>query len=91
MKQRLDKNADEFSNKDLMTLMSAVQTVLDRRLTDQQEGSMPTIAVQQNVVNIGADKSGTFTKEQRDRIKGVVDMLKGEMLLQEQNDKTNTF
>ena len=89
LKDRLDKHADEFSNKDLVTYLTAVQNILDK--SAQAQANTPAIAIQQNVVNVGvSDDVQHMSKESRDKIKDAVDYILSQQLSQIDKTTNNT-
>ena len=85
LQKRMVQNADAFSNKDLITYLTAVQNILDKN--QQAAANIPQIAIQQNVVNVGMDGVPKMSKESRDKVKEAVDFILNQQL--SQIDTTN--
>jgi len=87
-KDRLENHADEMSNKDLISFMTAIQQILDKG-KDTSQAQAPTIAVQQNIVNVGTPE---MPREKRDRIRSAVDSILSSINNQiDDNTEVNDF
>lgn len=77
VKQRLEEHADEFSNKDLLGYMTALQQIIDKQMaqTVDRDMSVPQIAIQQNNIQVGAVEAKELSKDSRDRIKEAIDAV----------------
>lgn len=66
---RIDKHAGEFSNKDLLDYLNAIQNILSKQNFDESI-QVPQIAVQNNTVNVNIEDS--LSRESRQRIQEAI-------------------
>ena len=72
---RVINHADEFSNKDLLEMLKAIQSAINTGLgIGREEQSTPTIAIQQNTF-VSADASPVLGRQERENVKAAVDAI----------------
>lgn len=79
MLERFNKNADEFSNADLLNYLQATQTAMEKA-SKSVETVNTNPAIQLNQLNINVENSSDLSRESREKIKDVITKL----LLQQQ-------
>lgn len=65
MGARIEKYPGQFSNKELLDYMTALQNQLTK---SREDSDIPTIAIQQNIVNVNSPIN-QFDRESKDRIR----------------------
>lgn len=66
MSKRVEKTPGQFSNKELLEYMSALQAQLSKNTLENKE--LPNIAIQQNIVNVNSPLA-SFDRESKDRMR----------------------
>lgn len=66
MGARIQKHPGQFSNKELLEYMTALQNQLSKNAVENKE--MPTIAIQQNIVNVN-NPLDSFDRASKDRMR----------------------
>ncbi len=69
MSKRVEKTPGQFSNKDLLEYMNALQAQLSKNTLENKE--LPNIAIQQNIVNVNSPLSD-FDRDSKDRMREVL-------------------
>lgn len=72
MYERVDKRADEFSNKDLIQLHKTVQETIDKGDNSLENVKIPTISI--NQINVASEPE-SFDRESRERIISTVNSI----------------
>lgn len=83
MSKRVEKTPGQFSNKELLDYMSALQAQLSKNTLENKE--LPNIAIQQNIVNVNSPLSD-FDRESKDRMR---EALKSILMSTKQGDIIN--
>lgn len=66
MAKRVEKTPGQFSNKELLEYMTALQAQLSKNTLENKE--LPNIAIQQNIVNLNSPLA-SFDRESKDRMR----------------------
>ena len=77
-KQLLDRvlyHADEFSNKDLLQLMTSLQSAINTSLSIGKEEQKPVVAIQQNTFVSSDSSFPSLDRSGRERVKDMVDAI----------------
>ena len=74
MQVRIEKHADEFSNKDLADYYRLAKDTLDKASLISVEDSIPTVQIQQNNLNIKVD-GVQYSRESKEKIVDTVSVL----------------
>ncbi len=69
---RLEKNAGEFSNKDLLDYFKVLQDTISKSDNSLKSIDTPAIQINQQQINIGTDK---LNRESREKVKNVVSQI----------------
>lgn len=69
MSKRVEKTPGQFSNKDLLEYMNALQAQLSKNTLENKE--LPNIAIQQNIVNVNSPLSD-FDRDSKNRMREVL-------------------
>lgn len=80
MSKRVEKTPGQFSNKELLDYMNALQAQLSKNTLENKE--LPNIAIQQNIVNVNSPLS-SFDRESKDKMR---DVLKSILMSAQQGD-----
>ena len=80
MSKRVEKTPGQFSNKELLEYMNALQAQLSKNTLENKE--LPNIAIQQNIVNVNSPLSA-FDRESKDKMR---DVLKAILMSTQQGD-----
>lgn len=80
MSKRVEKTPGQFSNKELLDYMNALQAQLSKNTLENKE--LPNIAIQQNIVNVNSPLSA-FDRDSKDRMR---DVLKAILMSTQQGD-----
>lgn len=74
MALRLEKNAGEFSNKDLLDYFKTLQETISKADNSLESVNTPAIQINQQQINIGTE-SAELTRESRDKVKKIIDQI----------------
>ena len=80
MSKRVEKTPGQFSNKELLDYMNALQAQLSKNTIENKE--LPNIAIQQNIVNVNSPLS-EFDRDSKDKMR---DVLKAILMSTQQGD-----
>lgn len=80
MSKRVEKTPGQFSNKELLEYMNALQAQLSKNTLENKE--LPNIAIQQNIVNVNSPLAA-FDRESKDKMR---DVLKAILMSTQQGD-----
>lgn len=90
MSKRVENVPGQFSNKDLLSYMEALQAQLSKSKDDN--ANIPTIAIQQNIVNVSSPLDD-FDRSSKDRMREVIRSILNNNLKEseEQHNDNNEY
>lgn len=88
MEKRLDKRADEFSNKDLIDYMRVIQGIIDRSDTTTSSIELPAIQINQNNVNIN---DNSLSRESREHITDAITSIFNKLGIPKPNSESSSI